>query len=201
MKNKKQEFCVVCAADRELALETRSVDYQVRGELVSVELPLTICPVCGTEEVDENFDKDPSICAYDIYRERNQLLSSVEIKSIRERYQLSQKSFAFLIGMSESSVNRYESGAVQDATQDTAMRAFEDAAFVLGAIARRGQLLSSRQKQKTQKAITEMQSRSVSREKIPVSTSWLGSLGDKVTAFKAVQILVQESTWGRMATR
>ena len=57
MKNNKEEFCVVCAVDRELAMETKSVDFVVRGETVSVDLPITICPDCGAEEVDEEFGR------------------------------------------------------------------------------------------------------------------------------------------------
>ena len=153
---KKQDFCVVCATERELALETKSVEYKVKGEAISVELPLTICAECGTEEIEESFGKDPTVCAYEIYRERNNLLSPQQIKDLREKYGLSQKSFALLIGMSESTVNRYESGSVQDAAQDSAMRAFEDPKFALGALKRRGASLSERQRTKVEEAISRL---------------------------------------------
>jgi len=203
MKNKKQqEFCVVCAVDRELAAETKSVDFEVRGETVSFEIPVTVCPECGTEEVEEKFGKDPTICAYDIYRERHQLLSSNAIKSIRDRYQLSQKSFAILVGMSESSVNRYEAGVVQDATQNTAMLAFEDAAFVKGAIERRGGRLSRGQREKVLEAVARILATENSAAEVTVSQSWGGAFAERISEFQGAQSLVQStrSTWVSVAT-
>lgn len=203
MKDRKQsyKFCVICADDRELAVETKSVNFEVRGETVSVELPITTCSECGTEEVDEEFGKDPTICAYDVYRERHKLLSSEAIKSIRERYQLSQKSFAFLVGMSESSVNRYEAGVVQDATQNTAMLAFEDAAFVEEAVARRGHHLSKRQREKVLEAVARVRATEVSTTEVAVSQSWIGALAEKVSKYQGAQSLVQSTrtTWGSAA--
>ncbi len=86
------EFCVVCGEDRELQRKQKTVEYTVRNEKVDVELPVTVCPVCGTEEVAEDFGRDPVECAYETYREQHKLLKPHEIKEIRERYRLSQKS-------------------------------------------------------------------------------------------------------------
>jgi len=75
------------------------------------------------------------------------------MRQIRKRYRLSQKSFAALLGMSEATINRYEKGALQDQTHDTAMRACEDPGFVRDLLQRRGHLLSEWQRQRVEKAL------------------------------------------------
>ena len=148
------EFCVVCGDDRDLRHEQRSVEYTVRNEKVTVDLSVTTCPVCGTEEIAEDFGRDPVEVACETYRNNHNLLKPSEIKEIRERYRLSQKSFANLLGMSEATINRYEQGAVQDATHDNAIRAFHDPEFVKDTLDRRGELLSDWQRTRVQNAIT-----------------------------------------------
>jgi len=148
------EFCVVCGDDRELQRKQKAVEYTVRNEKVNVDLPVTLCPVCRTEEVAEGFGRDPVELAYEAYRNKHNLLKPSEIKETRERYRLSQKSFAKLLGMSEATINRYEQGALQDATHDNAIRAFQVPEFFRDALNRRGELLSDWQRARVQEAIT-----------------------------------------------
>ena len=56
------------------------------------------------------------------YRKRNGLLLDYNIKQIRERYGLSQKDFAILLGFGEVTITRYESKTVQDKAQDEIIR-------------------------------------------------------------------------------
>ncbi len=133
--------------------EQKSVEYTVRNEKVAVTLPVTICPTCGTEEVDEGFGHDPVELAYEAYRKNHDLLSPQQIRETRESYRLSQKSFAKLLGMSEATINRYEQGALQDATHDNAIRAFQNPEFVKGALLRRGDSLSDWQRARAEETI------------------------------------------------
>ena len=147
------EFCVVCGDDREMQREQKKVEYTVRGEKVTVELPVKMCPECGSEEIDDAFGRDPVECAYEAYRQRHDLLFPEEIKAIRERFKLSQRSFAALLGMSEATVNRYEGGGLQDATHDNAIRACNDPEFVQELLDRRGHGLSEWQRKRVEHAI------------------------------------------------
>lgn len=142
-----EKFCPVCAEDRQFRHDTQQVEYTVRGEPVELAVPVFVCPVCGTEQVDSDAVSDPVALAFDVYRERHGLLSPEKIKAIRKRYGLSQKSFAALLGMSEATINRYEGGSVQEATHDNAIRACEDAEYMNDLLIRRGYVLSGTQRE------------------------------------------------------
>lgn len=56
------------------------------------------------------------------YRRKNGLLLDYNIKQIRDKYKLSQKDFALLLGLGEVTITRYESKTVQDKSQDEIIR-------------------------------------------------------------------------------
>lgn len=75
-------------------------------------------------ELFEPFD-DPDYNlrrAYDLYRERYQLLSPDEIKAIRNRYELSVRDFAKILGLSYSNLSLIENGGLQSNYIDSSLR-------------------------------------------------------------------------------
>lgn len=60
------------------------------------------------------------------YRRINNLLLDYNIKQIREKYDLSQKDFAILLGFGEVTITRYESKTVQEKAQDEIIRKAKD---------------------------------------------------------------------------
>lgn len=56
------------------------------------------------------------------YRTINKLLLDNEIKDIRNKYKLSQRDFAIVLGFGEVTITRYESKSVQDKAQDKIIR-------------------------------------------------------------------------------
>jgi putative zinc finger/helix-turn-helix YgiT family protein len=147
------EFCVVCAADRRIRREQQQVEYDVRGAKISLAIPVKVCEKCGTSEVDETYGRDPVEAAYGAYRERNNLLNPEQIREIRKKYHLSQKTFAAILGMSEATINRYEGGGLQDAAHDATIRACQSPEFVRQQLQLRGDGLSARQRSKVEAAI------------------------------------------------
>jgi putative zinc finger/helix-turn-helix YgiT family protein len=147
------DFCPACAEDRTIRREQRAIDFAVRGETITLELPVRVCTVCETTEIDESVG-DPVSLAYATYRELHGLLSPDQVKVIRQRYQLSQRSFATLLGMSEATINRYETGGLQDTAHDTAIRACEDPAFLKRILALRGNGLSEWQRRRVETALS-----------------------------------------------
>jgi putative zinc finger/helix-turn-helix YgiT family protein len=98
------DYCVICGDDREFRHERKPTEFEVRGETLKFDVPVKVCPNCGTVEEEEAVD--PAEIAFGEYRKRKGLLTPEEIKSIRKRFRLSQKSLAVLLGMSEATVNR-----------------------------------------------------------------------------------------------
>lgn len=116
------KFCPKCDAERDCSLVTRKESYPVRGEEIGIEAHVYICPVCGEDIFDKDLDSENIRKVYEAYRLKHSLLSSDEIRSIRERYGLSQRGFARLLGWGEITVHRYESGALQDRVHDDLLR-------------------------------------------------------------------------------
>ena len=172
------EFCVVCAEDRPIRREQQQVEYNVRGEKVSLSIPVKVCEHCGTTAVDETFAQDPVEMAYAAYRGRKSLLTPERIREIRKQYHLSQKTFAAILGMSEATINRYEGGGLQDAAHDATMRACESPDFVRQQLQLRGDGLSSRQRSKVEVAIDRALS---GKSHAGVSTPSLSAMPDELS--------------------
>lgn len=122
----KQQYCLDCGAMVTPEIVTRQETRSIRGEDVVFSAKAAICPVCHMEFIlkethDENLRK-----AQDIYRERYHLLSSARVKEIRDRYKLSQKAFADVLGLGKISIARYENGYIPNEAQSNLMLLVEN---------------------------------------------------------------------------
>lgn len=176
-------YCAVCGGHQEFHDENRSMTLNVRGEDIEVSFPVRICHNCETELAVNG--ADPVDLAYSIYRRKKGLLEPADIVAIRQKYGLTQRSLARLIGMSEATLNRYEKGAIQDTTHDTVLRAFDNQEVLLEALGRRGHLLSRDQLDIARGAIGAKPK--PRRKEVSVSTEF-------VTVHE--YILETGSTWG-----
>jgi len=54
--NGTDEYCVVCGQDGPLRHEQKATEFDVRGETLHFQVPVTVCPSCGTTEVEDGLD-------------------------------------------------------------------------------------------------------------------------------------------------
>ena len=141
-----------CDEARELRSERRRETYMVRGKPIEVEADVLVCSTCGQAVFDEKRDERTLPAAYDVYRARKGLLKPGEIRQLRERYGLSQRSLARLLGWGLVTVQRYERGALQDKSHNDLLRVLEDPAFVLELLDRHGDRLPERVRQAVRNA-------------------------------------------------
>lgn len=94
--------------------------YLIKGEDVEIDDRINRCPECNEEWSQEGFDFASE--AYRVYRTRHHMLQPEEIKNFRKSLGLTQEELANLMGWSESTVNRYEKGALQERSHDNALR-------------------------------------------------------------------------------
>ncbi len=151
-----EKFCPSCERYSEFTTEDRRETYAIRGRDIAVPVTVEVCSACGETLFDESRDEKLLGTAYSEYRRMERLLSPDEIRSIRYRYCLSQKSLASLLGMSEATINRYEGGALQNRTHDNAIRACEHLDYVRGLVERNGHLLSDWQRKRVEKALASL---------------------------------------------
>lgn len=82
-----------------------------------------------------------------------QELTAQDIKDIRGRYGLSQKSFARILGLGEASVARYEAGQKPSKANANLIRAAKIPRFMLDCLRRDGDALTERERDSVSKII------------------------------------------------
>jgi len=116
-----QELCFNCDFDEELQPIREPVIITVRGEPIPATKEFYQCPKCehaftnslGHDALDE---------AYREYRRRHNLLQPEEICNWREQYGLTQQELSTLLGWRETTLSKYENGALQEESQDTLLK-------------------------------------------------------------------------------
>lgn len=92
------------------------------GRTYQVEIPaLTVpqCSNCNAISIDDEADREMSAA----FRREAKLLAPEEIRQGRERLGLTQKQFANLLGVGESTISRWETGAqIQQRALDRFLR-------------------------------------------------------------------------------
>jgi putative zinc finger/helix-turn-helix YgiT family protein len=109
-----RKYCEECGREVETKVIVKKEVYDVCGESIEVDAQVLVCAECGEEFYCEELDNATLIWAYNEYRRRHKLLLPEEIKKIREKYGLSQRSFAKLLNWGDKTICRYENGSIQD---------------------------------------------------------------------------------------
>ena len=122
----KGDFCPNCEEYTEATLGVEKEVYNVRGEPIEIEAEVAVCQKCGEKIFDEERDSRNLEKAYSHYREAHNLLPPDEIRTMREKYGLSQRALARLLGWGEITIHRYENGAIQDNVHDSLLRLIEN---------------------------------------------------------------------------
>ena len=85
----------------------------------------------GNEINNHKLDMENDKKLVDAYKEEKELLTSNEIKEIRNMYGMTQKEYAFALGMGEISIHRLEKTFIQSDETDSLMRLSGDPSIML----------------------------------------------------------------------
>lgn len=105
-----KKFCDRCGTDVEWHTRECQETYPVRDEPITIQSILAVCSVCALDLFDSELDDANLERAYQIYRERHDLLGADEIKAVREMAGLTQLQLAEILRCDELTVRRYEEG-------------------------------------------------------------------------------------------
>lgn len=109
----------------ENSVVTKKEMLPVRGEDIEIESNVRVC-ICGNEIFDEILEDENLTKAYDEYRKRHHLLSPQDIRGIRGKYNLSQRTLGKILGWGEITFHRYETGAIPDSFHHKILKLLED---------------------------------------------------------------------------
>jgi len=119
-------FCPRCEKVTKATRLSRKEHLPVLGEPVEYTARVYKCGTCGEEFATPTLEEQNFKRAYDLYRKKHSLVTSREIKAIREAYGMSQRCFGRFLGWGEITVHRYESGAIQDIVHNETLVLLKD---------------------------------------------------------------------------
>jgi putative zinc finger/helix-turn-helix YgiT family protein len=117
-------------------IKEREVTTEVKGIKIKFTEKYKVDAKTNEEIFDIDIEQENDVRLYNIYKKRMNLLTTNEIKEIRERYGLSQKDFALALGMGEITINRLENGSTQSGAVDSIIRLSENPENMLELIER-----------------------------------------------------------------
>ncbi len=105
-----------------MGLKTVKKEMTFKGIDIVVETDAYICPECGLEAGTLQSVGALQLVVADAYRTKQGLLTSGEIKKFRKSRNLTQHQLAEIMNLGIASIKRWETGTVQSASMDHALR-------------------------------------------------------------------------------
>lgn len=100
--------------------EIRRKIYKVMNDEIEIEEMVDI--VNGEVKYNRELEIENINKLYGIYRKKHNLLYPDEIKTIREKYKLTQEEFSIILGFNKITIRRLENGSLQSEEQDIIIR-------------------------------------------------------------------------------
>ena len=119
--------CFKCAKGKMVPAIT-DMTATVRREEIPVRTEAMLCNRCGFHVMTDAQSDAYAIASADAYRTKHGLLTTKELKQIRQRLGMSFRTFAKYLKVSEASPKRWEAGLVQDQAMDQLIRLKSDLA-------------------------------------------------------------------------
>lgn len=120
------KFCPECLDDTDCNIVDTERLYKFGKDSISVNLKMLNCSVCGELFPDLPFEEEAYKCAAAEYRKKNGIVSPHEIAMLREKYDMSQRELASVLGWSHATVSRYENGVLPDIAHNMVLTVIRD---------------------------------------------------------------------------
>lgn len=123
----KQLYCEKCDDFVDYEIIERKEIYKVKGtDEIEIDAKIAVCIHCGSELFDIHLENENMKKAFRIYAEKHGLVLPEEIKSIRNKYELSQELFAKILGIGKATIERYENGSLPSESLSNLIRSAKD---------------------------------------------------------------------------
>ena len=115
-------LCLKCNSEEFVLRNDLKIEQVFRGETFEVESPLMVCKLCGWQAFGPGQADELRKRTADAYRMKHGLLTSNQIKAIRQALKMNQLEFAKFLRVGEASVKRWETWQIQDPSSDELIR-------------------------------------------------------------------------------
>lgn len=126
-------FCSICSEEHELDLCEEMVPNLIKDERVFAIEHYYRCNKYDDENTfmtGEMWNEYLLNCL-NAYRVKNDLLTSDDIKKIRNKYGVTQQELAFVLGLGEVTITRYETKQIQEVSNDNMLREINNNAILV----------------------------------------------------------------------
>ncbi len=114
--------CPVCEMGN-LSKAQKDIEFEYKGNIINFNRSVCSCPECGEEFLDSSDQKKIDKELTDFRRRIDGLLTSSEIRQIREKFGYTQVEFAKILKVGEKNFARYECGqATQSRSMDSLLK-------------------------------------------------------------------------------
>lgn len=125
--------CPLCEKTHKVKVYEEEAKAVIKNEPVEYKEIYYLCSESNEEFYPEKIIDENLTKARDSYKRLKGLLTTSEIKGIRDYFGLNQKEFSNLFGWGDITIQRYEGKAIQDETYDGVLkRAKDDPMFLYG---------------------------------------------------------------------
>lgn len=114
-------ICLKCDNEEFRAGEAEILQ-EFKGDSLQVLTPVMVCTQCGWHTVGNDQIDELRNRTADVYRQKHNLLTSVQIKAHREELGMNQLEFAHALEVGDVTVKRWETWLVQKKTSDDHIR-------------------------------------------------------------------------------
>jgi putative zinc finger/helix-turn-helix YgiT family protein len=119
-------LCAFCGEIHEVEVYEERAETIIEGTPIQYNEIYYYCRIEDDEFIPAKLLSQNLLAAKDAFRKNNGLLTSKEIKDIRDMYNLTQKEFSNMLGWGDATVQRYEKKSIQDETYDQKIRQVKD---------------------------------------------------------------------------
>lgn len=129
---KEKIFCTVCEEEHEVDLCEELVETKIKGDSIKYFERFYRCNKYKTENtfITGKMWNNILLDQIDAYRSKNNLLTSFEIKEIRSKYKVTQRELAFMLGLGEITITRYETKQIQETSIDNMLKEVNNNAYL-----------------------------------------------------------------------
>ena len=116
------EKCPVCGTHGCVISKISPRKITIKKEDIEINDHYLLCTKCNEEFNNPEIEFDALEEAYKIYRAKHHFVTPEQVSSYRKDLGLTQIEFAKLLGFGDATIQRYESGALQENSHDSAIQ-------------------------------------------------------------------------------
>lgn len=117
-----KKLCICCMEVHDVKVVEVKDTNTFKGQKIDYIATYNYCDAADEYYSDELMIEKNDLSMKDAYRRKNRLLTYTEIIAVRDKYSISQKDLAILLGWGEKTITRYEGHQVQDMAHDSILR-------------------------------------------------------------------------------